>query len=244
MNGSTNQIVWQKELGLNQAHGVTPLATATDLLFMILTDGNLVAWESSTGKELWRFQTGVSGSSGVISYMVNGEQYIAVLAAGTGIPYNPPEGDNLWAFKLGGTAKYRTPPELSFPEAAKRRRLRRCNFAVRSAIPRPARSSRRTRFCLLARTARRLLPRTARRTGAMVPSTLTVPVGTTVTFLNPGTATFATNPNLKPHCATQFFEGKFNPKLNPGESFQYTFDVQASTTTTIAPIRARRGRSS
>src|SRR6185503_4321924 len=61
-------------------------------------------------------------------------------------------------------------------------------------------------------------------TGAMVPSTLTVPVGTTVTFLNPGSATFATNPNLKPHCATQFFEGKFNPKLNPGESFQYTFD--------------------
>jgi hypothetical protein len=58
----------------------------------------------------------------------------------------------------------------------------------------------------------------------MVPSTLTVPVGTTVTFLNPGTATFATNPNLKAHCATQFFEGKFNPKLNPGESFQYTFD--------------------
>jgi hypothetical protein len=58
----------------------------------------------------------------------------------------------------------------------------------------------------------------------MVPSTLTVPVGTTVTFLNPGAATCPTNPNLKPHCATQFFEGLFNPKLNPGESFQYTFN--------------------
>ena len=95
MNGSTNQIVWQKELGLNQAHGTTPLATATDLLFMILTDGNLVAWDAATGQELWRFQTGVSGSSGVISYMVNGEQYIAVLAAGTGIPYNPADGRQL-----------------------------------------------------------------------------------------------------------------------------------------------------
>jgi len=41
-------------------------------------------------------------------------------------------------------------------------------------------------------------------------------VGTTVTFTNPAT-------NTKQHCATQFFEGLFNPQLNPGESFQYTF---------------------
>jgi hypothetical protein len=27
-----------------------------------------------------------------------------------------------------------------------------------------------------------------------------------------------------PHCATQFFEGLFNPRLDPGESFEYTFD--------------------
>jgi quinohemoprotein ethanol dehydrogenase len=49
-------------------------------------------------------------------------------------------------------------------------------------------------------------------------------VGTTVTFLNPGTETFPNFPNEKPHCATQFFEGLFNPELNPGESFEYTFD--------------------
>ena len=61
----------------------------------------------------------------------------------------------------------------------------------------------------------------------MIPSTLTVPVGTTVTFHNPGSTTFPGNPtagNAKPHCATQFFEGLFNPKLNPGESFRYTFN--------------------
>jgi hypothetical protein len=58
----------------------------------------------------------------------------------------------------------------------------------------------------------------------MVPSTLTVPVGTTVTFLNPGAGIGFNTPNSKPHCATQFFEGAFNPKLNPGESFQYTFN--------------------
>jgi hypothetical protein len=57
----------------------------------------------------------------------------------------------------------------------------------------------------------------------MNPTHMRVPVGTTVTFLNPGAATFPNFPNEKLHCATQFFEGLFNPKLNPGESFQYTF---------------------
>jgi len=56
------------------------------------------------------------------------------------------------------------------------------------------------------------------------PANLGVPVGTTVTFLNPGAATFPLFPNLKEHCATQFFEGVFNARLQPGQSFQYTFD--------------------
>jgi hypothetical protein len=41
--------------------------------------------------------------------------------------------------------------------------------------------------------------------------------------LNPGTAQFPLFPNVKPHCATQFFEGLFNPRLAPGQSFQYKF---------------------
>jgi plastocyanin len=60
-------------------------------------------------------------------------------------------------------------------------------------------------------------------TSGVNPTHLRVPVGTTVTFLNPGAETFPSFPNQKPHCATQFFEGLFNPRLNPGESFQYTF---------------------
>jgi quinohemoprotein ethanol dehydrogenase len=60
-------------------------------------------------------------------------------------------------------------------------------------------------------------------TGGMSPTHMRVPVGTTVTFKNPGTETFPNFPNQKLHCATQFFEGLFNPKLQPGESFQYTF---------------------
>jgi quinohemoprotein ethanol dehydrogenase len=45
-----------------------------------------------------------------------------------------------------------------------------------------------------------------------------------VTFLNPGTETFPDFPNQQPHCATQYFEGLFNPRLDPGERFEYTFD--------------------
>jgi quinohemoprotein ethanol dehydrogenase len=223
MNGATNQIVWQKELGLNQAHGVTPLATATDLLFMDQTDGYIVARDAATGADLWKFQTGVSGSSGVISYMAGGEQYIAVLAAGTSIPYNPPGGDTLWAFKLGGNAQYKdaagnivsgsseapTPPPL----------------IIRRPVGNTAGTGLPANTIYLARSnATATATRDSTSTGAMVPSTLTVPVGTTVTFLNPGATTFPTNPNVKAHCATQFFEGLFNPKLNPDESFQYTFD--------------------
>jgi outer membrane protein assembly factor BamB/plastocyanin len=224
MNGSTNQIVWQRELGLDLAHNNTPLTTAADLLFVDQTDGFLVVVDAATGSELWRFQTGAAGSSGAITYMAGGQQYIAVLATGTGIPYNPPGGDTLWAFKIGGTAQYKdaggnvvsgsseapTPPPLIIRRPVG-------NTAASALVP--------ANTILLARSnGTATATKDSTSTGAMVPSTLTVPVGTTVTFLNPGAATFPTNPNAKPHCATQFFEGLFNPKLNPGESFQYTFN--------------------
>ena len=51
---------------------------------------------------------------------------------------------------------------------------------------------------------------------AMAPTHLRVPVGTTVTFTNP-----ADNSNVRG--ATQFFEGLFDVRLHPGESFRYTF---------------------
>jgi hypothetical protein len=59
----------------------------------------------------------------------------------------------------------------------------------------------------------------------MLPSRLTVPVGTTVTFTNPGDAQIGSSNsgNQKEHCATQYFEGLFNFRLKPGESAQYTF---------------------
>lgn len=59
----------------------------------------------------------------------------------------------------------------------------------------------------------------------MLPSRLEVPVGTTVTFTNPGDDHIGGpgTGNRKEHCATQFFEGLFNFRLKPGESAQYTF---------------------
>jgi plastocyanin len=63
-------------------------------------------------------------------------------------------------------------------------------------------------------------------TASMLPSQLTVPVGTTVTFTNPGDAQIGrpNTGNLKEHCATQFFEGTFNFRLKPGQSAHFTFD--------------------
>ena len=62
-------------------------------------------------------------------------------------------------------------------------------------------------------------------TASMLPSRLTVAVGTTITFTNPGDAQIggSGSGNVKEHCATQYFEGLFNFRLKPGESAQYTF---------------------
>jgi glucose dehydrogenase/plastocyanin len=224
INGATNQIIWTKELGLDEAHGNTPLVTATDLLFLDQTDGYVVAMDAVTGNQLWKFQTGAAGSSGVITYMAGGQQYIAVLATGTGIPYSPPGGDTLWAFKLGGTAPYLnaagavvsgsseapSPPPLTIRRPVG-------NTAASTIVP--------ANTILLARSNGTATGAAdSQSTSAMVPSTLTVPVGTTVTFLNPGAGIGFNTPNAKPHCATQFFEGLFNFNLNPGQSATYTFN--------------------
>jgi plastocyanin len=52
---------------------------------------------------------------------------------------------------------------------------------------------------------------------AMAPQALTIPVGTTVTFVNPGNNSFA-------HGAVSFFEYEFDTGvLMPGQSFTFTF---------------------
>jgi plastocyanin len=51
----------------------------------------------------------------------------------------------------------------------------------------------------------------------MAPTHLRVPAGTTVTFTNPVG-------NAGVRGVTQFFEGLFNVRLAPGQSFTYTFN--------------------
>jgi len=190
------------------AHGNGVLTTAGDLLFIGQPDGNLLALDAHNGTELWRFQTGAAISSSPIAYEIDGEQYIAVYAGGTDIPYgnSAPRGDFLWAFKLGGTlapAATPTPPVVRRPVSGD-----------------PVEGSVVNNTVVLARTYN---PTTntvgsteSTAVNAMAPTHLRVPVGTTVTFVNP-----ADNANI--HGATQFFEGLFDVRLLPGESFSYTF---------------------
>ena len=54
------------------------LATAGDLVFTAMPDGDVVAYDAETLKELWRFPTGSGINAPVITYAVNGKQYISI----------------------------------------------------------------------------------------------------------------------------------------------------------------------
>jgi PQQ-dependent dehydrogenase (methanol/ethanol family) len=207
VDAATNTVKWKKPMPYDEAHGVGVLTTKGDLLFVGEPDGNLLALDPSTGEELWRFQTGAAISSSPITYRINGEQYVAVYAGGTGIPYgnSTPRGDYLWAFKINGKV-----PPAPAPNPP---------YVRRDVSASPVEGSTVNNTVLLARTsASASATPDSTSVSAMYPSNMRVPVGTTVTFRNPDT-------NTKPHCATQFFEGLFNPKLQPGQTFTYTFNT-------------------
>jgi glucose dehydrogenase/plastocyanin len=228
VDNSTGAVVWYEDLKFDLSRQHNPLVTATDLLFHTQMDGWLVGRDAATGKELWRFQMGAPSQAGTISYEVNGEQYIATTNMAGSQPYSQGgNGQSVWAFKLGGTAKYYTGTRAN-PTFV--------SGSSEAPAPLPIPGWRRP----VDNTAAGIVPaneiwmarsnNTATSTGdsvntnSMIPSQRIVPVGTTVTFRNPGVETFPTAPNLKEHCATQFFEGKFNFRLQPGQTAQYTFD--------------------
>lgn len=220
-DASTGEVAWQNHLGTDMSHGQGPLTTASDLLFVGQIDGRLLAMDAVDGEVLWDFQTGSGIASAPITYEIDGEQYVAVLAAGSTNPYGASvtQGDSLWAFKLGGT--YTT--ESGSQEGADTAPLTIRRPVGGSAVAGETVGN----TVLLARSSRTADTAAARdsvSTNGMQPTHLRVPVGTTVTFRNPGAETFPNFPNLKDHCATQFFEGEFNVKLKPGETYQHTFD--------------------
>ena len=140
--------------------------------------------------------------------MVNGEQYIATTNMAGSQPYS--QGGNgrcrVSAFKLGGTAKYYDAARArlrSSSRAAAKPRLRCRSRTWRRPVDNTAAGIVPANEIWMARSNG-----TATSTGdsvltaSMIPSARTVPVGTTVTFRNPGIETFPTAPNLKEHCAT------------------------------------------
>ena len=208
---STNSVVWRKDLRWSVAHGNGILTTASNLLFIGQPDGNLLAMDALNGRELWRFQTGASINASPIAYQVNGQQYVAVFAGGSGLPFSDaPRGDYLWAFKVGGTVPQAAAPT---PPAD---RIQITAAAVEGSVVANTVKLNRT----YATATGVLGPIDGSNTTAMAPQHLRVPVGTTVTFLNPAD-------NSQNHCATQFFEGLFNiGPLAPGQSVAYTFNTK------------------
>jgi glucose dehydrogenase/plastocyanin len=220
-DASTGKVKWRNHLGTDMSHGQGPLTTASNLLFVGQIDGRLLAMDAATGDVLWSFQTGSGIAAAPITYLIDGEQYVAIFAAGSTNPYggSVTQGDSLWAFKLGGT--YTTESGSGEGPDTAPLSIRR---PVQGGPVDGAAVGNTVYLARGSRTADAANQRDSTLQRAMQPTHMRVPVGTTVTFLNPGTETFPNFPNQKPHCATQYFEGLFNPTLDPGESFQYTFD--------------------
>ena len=220
-DASTGQIQWTNHLGTDMSHGQGPLTTASDLLFVGQIDGRLLTMDAVTGEVLWEFQTGSGIAAAPITYEIDGHQYVAILAAGSTNPYGDSvtQGDSLWAFKLGGT--YTTDSGSSEGPDTAPLSIRR---PVQGGPVEGEEVDNTVYLARASRTADTNGQQDSRLQRAMSPTHMRVPVGTTVTFLNPGAETFPNFPNVLPHCATQYFEGLFNTRLNPGESFDHTFE--------------------
>jgi PQQ-dependent dehydrogenase (methanol/ethanol family) len=203
---ATHKVVWQRENVWGLSHGNGMLDTAGGVMFIGQQDGTLLALDERDGKELWRFQTGAGVHSSPATYEVDGQQYVAVLAGGARVPYNSPQGDDLWGFRLDG----KVPPAATPAPPSTRQPI----------IAPPVEGALVDNTVQIARVWENGAagPVESRQQSAMAPQSLSVPVGTTVTFVNP-------QGNKQPHCVTQFYEGLFaSPPIMPGESFQYRFD--------------------
>jgi PQQ-dependent dehydrogenase (methanol/ethanol family) len=208
---STNMVRWKKRMPYSLAHGNGILTTASGLLFIGQPDGNLLCLDARDGRELWRFQTGAAISSSPIMYEVDGQQYLAVYAGGTNIPYgnSAPRGDFLWAFKIGGNVQAAPAP----PPPVVRRPVQGSavegsavgDTVVIGRVYNPVTGA--------------IGATESTAVNAMAPTHLRVPVGTTVRFTN-----HAGNGGVRG--ATQFFEGLFDVRLTPGESYTHTFDIR------------------
>jgi PQQ-dependent dehydrogenase (methanol/ethanol family) len=203
MDPVTNKIVWQRHMDYSLSAGNGMLTTAGDVMFIGQPDGNLLGFDIYTGQQLWKFQTGAGVHTAPITYSVDGEQYVAVFAGGNSVPYSSPPGDVVWAFKLGGAV-----PQAVAPTAPPVRQQMTAAAVQGSTV---------NNTVLLGRTSA-TSDETIVSQNAMYPQNLVVPVGTTVTFVNPTTS-------LNNHCADSFFDTEFNSGvLKPGQVYTHAFN--------------------
>jgi len=111
LDSRTHKIAWQKTENMSQGYG--SLSTAGGLTFRGKIDGNLLAHDSRTGDDLWSFQTGWGISAPPMTYSVDGTQYVAVASGGNRGGVTTTDGDAMWAFALNGTIdELPTPPAV------------------------------------------------------------------------------------------------------------------------------------
>jgi alcohol dehydrogenase (cytochrome c) len=67
------------------------LATAGNVVFGAVRDGNLVALDAKSGAPLWHFQTGANMAASPMSYAVDGRQFVAVAAGNAVYAFALPE---------------------------------------------------------------------------------------------------------------------------------------------------------
>jgi alcohol dehydrogenase (cytochrome c) len=88
----TGKTVWDfKIVQASSTNGV--LATAGNVVFGSIRDGNLVALDAATGRHLWHFQTGGNMAASPISYAVDGRQFVAISAGNVLYAFALPERD-------------------------------------------------------------------------------------------------------------------------------------------------------
>ncbi|HEY7290020.1 MAG TPA: PQQ-dependent dehydrogenase, methanol/ethanol family [Vicinamibacterales bacterium] len=86
----TGRTVWDfKVIQGSLTNGV--LATAGNVVFGAVRDGNIVALDAKSGTHLWHFQTGGNLAASPISYAVDGRQYVALAAGNVVYAFSLPE---------------------------------------------------------------------------------------------------------------------------------------------------------
>src|SRR5262249_44194171 len=82
LDPETGKTVWDFQVFQGSlTNGV--LATAGNVLFGAVRDGNLVALDAKTGRHLWHFETGANMAASPMSYAIDGRQFVAIAAGNT-----------------------------------------------------------------------------------------------------------------------------------------------------------------